>query len=256
MAALFTVLVLHRLRLGGLAVMAAFGVAVWLFGGFAWPPFTAAGKLALIGLLIAPLLGLMVDFMVRGSLLWRTALTLLAGAAALWIYAPSLSRLGMPQALLHGAAAALLAAWLVAWNEQLTGKPLRTGMAALALAGGTAACALATGATLYGHYAASIATGAAAFVLWLLVTDKKWHAGAVLRLPVAVVCGLLLIGAVLGYGLAWPTAAVLALVPMAVRLPVPERYALWTQALVLALYTGSVLAAALYSLSQPWRALY
>ena len=37
--------------------------------------------------------------------------------------------------------------------------------------------------------------------------------------------------------------------------PAPERAALWAQAVVVSLYTFAIVAAAIYTLSKPWRAL-
>src|SRR5687768_9036198 len=75
--AFFTVLVLHRLRLGGLAVVAAFFAAVRLISGFGLQPLTPLRKIMLIAV-ITPVLGLLVDLMARGSSMWRVGLTILA----------------------------------------------------------------------------------------------------------------------------------------------------------------------------------
>ncbi|HEY9397533.1 MAG TPA: hypothetical protein VIQ28_07915 [Burkholderiales bacterium] len=252
-AAFFVVMVLHRLRLGGLALVAAFYIAVWLISGFALQPLTITRKIILISL-ITPLLGVLIDFMARGSMIWRVALALLAAAASIWVYWPVLAQKPMAEAVLYGGGAAVLLSWLVSATLTMHGAPVRSSAAALALAAGTSVCAGYV-ATLYGQYAMAIAAGAAAFLLWLMLTNRKWSAGAVLRLPAATLTGLLLCGVVLVAQLPWYAAAVLALIPLAARLPAPERAALWAQAVVVSLYTFAIVAAAIYTLSKPWRAL-
>ncbi len=253
-AAFFVVLVLHRIRLGGLALVAAFYAAVWLISDFSLQPLTVMRKIVLISL-IAPLLGVCVDFMARGSLTWRVGLAMLAAAAGIWVYWPVLEQKPVYEAVLYGGGAALLLSWLVSAMLPMDGAPARSGAAALALAAGTSLCAGYVGATLYGQYATAIAVGAGAFLLWLMITNRKWSAGAVLRLPAATLTGLLLCGLVLVAHLPWYAAAVLALAPLAARLPAPERAALSLQAVVVSLYACVIVAAAIYTLSEPWRAL-
>src|SRR5690606_19093063 len=234
---LFTVIVLHRLRLGGLALVAAFAIAVMLTDQWQLQPLTPLRKIALLAL-VAPVLGVLVDFMARESLLWRVGLALLAPAA--------------PAALLYGAGAAARSVWLVSAMLTMNGAPARSAGAAFALAGGTAACAYYGGAPLYSRYALALAAGAAAFLLWLMLTNRKWSAGAVLRLPAALLTGLLLCGAVIAGELPWYAAAVLALVPLAAHLPAPERWAMRTQAAVVCLYTFVIAGVAFYTLWRPW----
>jgi len=248
---LFTVIVLHRLRLGGLALVAAFAMAVMLTDQWQLQPLTPLRKIALLAL-VAPVLGVLVDFMARESLLWRVGLALLAAGAAIWVYEPALAQLAPQAALLYGAGAAALCVWLVSAMLTMNGAPARSAGAAFALAGGTAACAYYGGAPLYSRYALALAAGAAAFLLWLMLTNRKWSAGAVLRLPAALLTGLLLCGAVIAGELPWYAAAVLALVPLAAHLPAPERWAMRTQAAVVCLYTFVIAGVAFYTLWRPW----
>lgn len=254
-AALFVVLVLHRLRLGGLALVAAFYVAVWLISDFVFEPLTTMRRIVLISL-VAPLLGVCVDFMARGSALWRVGLALLAAGASVWVYWPVLAQQPVHEAALYGGGMALLSSWLVSAMLPMDGAPGRSAAAALALAVGTSLCAGYVGATLYAQYATAIAAGAGAFLLWLVFTNRKWSAGAVLRLPAAMLTGLLLCGAVLTAQLPWYAAAVVALVPLAARLPAPKRAPISAQAVLVSLYTFAIVVAALYTLSpQPWHLL-
>ena len=245
LAALFTVMVLHRLRLGGLALAAAFCTAVWLTVDWTLYPLTPLRKLILIGL-VTPPLGLLVDFMARESLAWRIALAALAAAASIWVHEPAPD----PASL---AAAVILPAWLVMSLLAMNGAPGRSSGAIVALAGGTAVCAAYGEAPVhFSGYAASLASGAGAFLLWLLGTNRKWSAGAVMGLPAATLTGLLLGGAVLQGGTPWSAALLLALVPLAARIPAPQHWALRSQVALVCLYTLAIAAAAVYTLWRPW----
>ncbi|MBC7802666.1 MAG: hypothetical protein H7Y16_02230, partial [Candidatus Parcubacteria bacterium] len=69
-------------------------------------------------------------------------------------------------------------------------------------------------------------------------------------LSAGVACGLLAAGALLGSPLPWYVAALLALVPVAVLLPLPKG-GIWLQAIVASTYGGIVaLAACLLSWPQ------
>src|SRR5204863_197146 len=63
-AALVVAALLAPLRLGGLAVVAAFATAVYFIAGFTFEPLTATRKIILLGL-AAPLAGIVIDFAFR-----------------------------------------------------------------------------------------------------------------------------------------------------------------------------------------------
>jgi len=63
---------------------------------------------------------------------------------------------------------------------------------------------------------------------------------------------LLLGGAVLQGGTPWSAALLLALVPLAARIPAPQHWALRSQVALVCLYTLAIAAAAVYTLWRPW----
>src|SRR2546428_6975969 len=97
------------LRLGGLAVVAAFATAVYFIAGFTFEPLTATRKIILLGL-AAPLAGIVIDFAFRPTRLEAWVLALGGAAAAAWIFWPVLAPQDLERALLPGGIAVLATA--------------------------------------------------------------------------------------------------------------------------------------------------
>src|SRR5437867_11842258 len=83
-AALIVAALLAPLRLGGLAVVAAFATAVYFIAGFTFAPLTATRKIILLGL-AAPLAGIVIAFAFPPTRLRARVLALCVTAAAAWI---------------------------------------------------------------------------------------------------------------------------------------------------------------------------
>lgn len=245
-AALAATLALFALRLGGLAVAAALGTAVGLIGGFGFPPVSAQQKILLVAL-AAPAIGVVVDLAfkpVRGA---GALLGLLFGLVALWVGVNVLRQKELPAMLLAGGGLFALVAWLTGASFALRDDPVRAGAAALALALGIGVSAVLSASASYGQYAISVGAGAGAFLLVQMLLGRTIAAGATFALSAGVACGLIAAGALLGSPLPWVAGAVLALVPVAVRLPLP-RSGVRLQAVVASVYGGiPALAACLLS---------
>jgi hypothetical protein len=127
---------------------------------------------------------------------------------------------------------------------------VRAGAAALGLGLGAGMAAILGASATYGLYGIAIGAGAGAFLLVPMLTNRKTAAGATLTLPAAVGATLFAAGAVLLAKLAWYALVPLVLVPLAVRLPAPERAPVWVQAIVLSAYA---LAAAAVSWVLAWK---
>ncbi len=243
-AAFVVALVLHRLRLGGLAVIAAFATAVWLISDFNFSPLTATRKIILLGLGSA-VVGLLLDFAFRPTRVGAALLAIAGGLAALWVFYPVLSQKELSHAALPGAVAILLSGWMVGSMQSLLGeRPLQSAAAGLMLGLGAGALAILGASASYGQYGIALGAGAGAFLLVLMITGKAHFSGAVFALPIALVASLLLSGTMILAQLPWFSAAVLGLVPLAVRLPGPDRSPVWLQAFVYSLYAAVIAIAA------------
>jgi hypothetical protein len=253
-AALVAVFALFALRLGGLAIGAALGTAVYLIGGAAFPPISAQQKILLVSLAV-PLVGIIVDLAFKPTRVAGPVLGLIFGVVALWVGFNVLKQKELPALLLAGGGIAALVAWLVGALFALRDDPVRAGAAALTLGLGVGVSAVLSASGSYGQYGASVGAGAGAFLLAQMLMGRTIAAGATLALSAGVACGLIAAGAALGAQLPWFAAAVLALVPVAVLLPLPKG-GIGVQAIAASVYGGiPALAACLLSWPEMQRRL-
>lgn len=234
-AGLIVAAVLGRARLGGLAAVAGYAVAVALVTGIAVSPLTALRKAVLIAL-AAPALGLLVDFVLRPGRTLNALIALGCGALSVWTFWSVLQHKPMPAAVALGTVAAVFVAWLVGATMALAGDSVRAGAASLVLGLGVGISAIFGASAVLGLYGVGLAAGAGAFLLWQMVTGRRIVAGATLALSAGTAAGLFAAGAMLLAKMPWYALIALALVPLAVRLPVPARFPVWAQAVLLSIY--------------------
>jgi hypothetical protein len=228
---------LHRVRLGGLAVAAAFFTAVYFVAGFGFSPLTATRKVFLAGA-AAAVLGVLVDFAFKPTRVGTVVLAVAGAAAALWAFWPLIAQQPLSQAWLTGGSAAVAVAFIVGYSQAiLAGDGVRAGSAGLGLGLGVGIAAILAAAPTYGLYGISLGAGAGAFLLLQMLGGKKFAAGATFMLPAALLGGLVGAGAMVLAKLPWHALLLLALVPVGASLPVPQRAPMWLQAMLLFLYT-------------------
>jgi len=243
-AALVVALILGRARLGGLCVVAAFATTVFFVAGFSFTPLTATRKIILLGF-AAPIVGMLVDFAFKPTKIGAVVLALAGGAGALWAFWPVLAQKEAAQAWLLGATAVASVAWLIGFSQMyLSGHGVRAGAAGLGLGFGAGIGAILGASASYGQYGIALGAGAGAFLLPQMITGKRTDAGATYMFTAALIAGLIAAGAMVLAQLRWYSVLVLALVPVAATLPVPEKAPLWLQAILVSLYTFVVAGAA------------
>src|SRR5215510_12116769 len=223
---LAVVAILGRAKLGGLAVSAGFCLAVALLSGLAFSPLSATRKIVLLAL-VAPAIGVLVDLAVKSGRTLAVLIALACGALTVWVFWSVLQQKTPAQALLLGGGTAAFVAWVVWTTLALAGQPVRAGAAALMLGLGAAA---------------------GGFLLWQMVTGRKIAAGFTLTLSAALAAGLLAAAALVLAELPWYALIALAVIPLAVRLPAPDRLPVWLQAFIVSAY-GFVPALAAYALT-------
>ena len=155
---------LFAVRLAGLAIAAALGTAVYLIGGFAFPPASAQQKILLISLAV-PLLGIFVDLAFKPTRAAGPVLGLIFGMLVIWVGWNVLMQKEIAAMLAAGAAVALLVGWVTASCFALRDDPVRAGAAALALGLGVGISAVLSASGSYGQYGVSVGAGAGAFLL-------------------------------------------------------------------------------------------
>jgi hypothetical protein len=249
-AGLITAAVLGRAGLGGLAVVVGYALAVALVSGIAFTPLSATRKLTLVAF-AAPVLGILVDHVLRAGRTLATLIALACGALTVWVFWSVLQQKSLAEAVLLGGGTAVFVAWLVAAMLALANEPVRAGAAALMLGLGAGISAILGASAVLGLHGIGLGAGAGAFLLWQMVTGRKIAAGATLTLSAAVAAGLLAAAAFLLAQKPWYALVPLALVPLAARLPVPGRFPVWAQAFLVSIYC---LAPALAAFVLTWRA--
>jgi len=231
------------LRLAGLAAAAGFATALYLTGNFVFEPLTALRKLALVGI-GAGLLGWVTDLAFKPARMAGIMLGLLAAAASTWVFSTVLMQRPPLEAVGHGVGTGLLVLVTVAFMLDLHSHPIRAGAAGVGLGLGAGIGAILSASALIGMYGLALGAACAGFLLVAMIFGSRAAAGTSFTLAAGLIASLLASGALLLAKLPWHAAAALALVPAAVRLPLPERAHPALQAVVASIYALAVAALA------------
>ena len=229
LAGVAAALVFYPMRLSGLAAACGFFAAVYFSG-----QLELEKKLLLLSV-AAALLGALVDLAFRPTRKTGLVLGIVFGIAACWIFISILGGMPAQKLALHAVGLGVLVATTVAFSVLSYDEPPRAAAAGVGLGVATGVLAFLGGAQLLALWSFGLAAGAAGFLIVALVLARGMVAGASFTLSVGVIGATLAASVVLQRGLLWYHAAILALVPLAVRLPVPHRSAI-AQAIVALFY--------------------
>ncbi len=235
------------LRLSGLAAVAGFLAAVVLIGNFSFAVLTATRKLVLVAT-AAPLLGVIADFALKPTRVAGPVIGALFGTTGLWSFWSVLAHQPLAQGLATAAAVVALVLWTVTASMPLQRDPVRAGAAGVGLGLGAGIGAVLGASALIGQYGLALGAASLGFVLLVMLLGRRVTAGATLVLGISVTAALLACAAVLLAKLPWTAAALLGLVPLAVRLPLPDRMHPAIQA-VLAVFYALVPAAGCWAVA-------
>ena len=227
--------ILFPVRLAGLAAAAGFLAAVWLVGAFGFSPMTATRKIVVLGA-AAPVLGVLADLAFKPTRAMAPVLGALFAAGSVWVFWSVLSQKPPAEAALLGGGVFVFVLATVALTVSLQGAAVRAGAAGLFLGLGAGIGSVLGASALLGQYGLALGAACGAFLLLVMILGKRVVAGATLTLTASVVAALIAAGAVFLAKLPWISLAVFALIPLAVRLPVPEKLPAWLQAIVASLY--------------------
>lgn len=233
---------LVRTRLSGLAAVGGFLTAAYLMGNLSFSPLTATRKLLLLAI-IAPALGAIVDLAFKPSRAAGVLLGALFAVASVWVFWSVLAQRPLGTAIALGGGIACFVLWTVGLTLSLHSEALRTGSIGLALGLGTGIGAILGASVVLGLFGIALAAGTGGFLLVAMVYGKRITGGTTLALSVSVISALIGAAALVLANAPWWSLAVLALVPLAARLPVPDSAPAWLQAIVVSLYTLAVAAA-------------
>jgi hypothetical protein len=222
---------LQRVRLSGLALVAAFGVTVYLTNAFSLGVLTAPRKIVLLGF-VAPLFAIL-PTLFQGA--WvRPLLAALGGAAAIWMGWRIFEHQPYARMFLWSAGSALYTGWLVFWTGKLHNQPVRAGAAGLALGLGTGVAAIFGASLMLGSFGAALGAAAGAYLLIHMLANNYLPCGYVYTLPLALIAGLAGSLAAMSTELPWYALIALAAIPPAAHLvPISGRPKLWVQSILL-----------------------
>lgn len=233
---------LVKTRFAWLAILAGYACMIALTTGFAFSPLTASRKILLLGL-VAPFIGLFADLFPRRAGIVGILLASAAGVASLWVFASVLAQRDAPFVYGLGAGIALFIGVLVALMLRLREDGVRAAAATVGLGLATGLGALLSASTGYFFGGIAIAASAGALLLIQMVSGRRIAAGFLGTLSAGWLAALFAAGTLLLAELPWYVLPLLALVPAATLLPVPERSPALARAFLLGGY--AVFAAAL-----------
>lgn len=232
-AAIAAALVFYPMRLSGLAAAFGFFSAVYLSGQLEFEK-----KLLLLSA-AAALLGALVDLAFRPTRKAGLVLGIAFGIATGWIFLSIIGGMPARRLALYVAGLSGLVAATVAFSVLSHDEPPRAAAAGIGLGLAVGVLAFVGGAKSLALWSFGLAAGAAGFLAVAMVLSRAMVAGASFTLSIGVIGAALGVAVTLQRGLPWYHAALLALVPLAVRLPVPQRSAAG-QAIVALVYALAV----------------
>jgi hypothetical protein len=233
LAGLAAALVLFPVRLSGLAAAGGFFAAVYLTGHLGLEK-----KLLLVSAAAAGV-GALCDLAFRPTRAAGVVLGIAFGIACFWIFLDTLGGMRAQRLVLYAIGIGVLVAATVAFASFSHDEPQCAGAAGVGLGLASGVLAYLGGAKLLALWGFGLAAGAAGFLVISILLGRAVLAGATLTLSVGVIGAALAVAVALQRGLKWQYAALLALVPLAVRLPLPARSAAG-QAMVALIYALAV----------------
>ena len=227
--------ILFPVRLAGLAAAAGLFAAIWLIGAFDFEPLTATRKIVVLAAL-APVLGVLADLAFKPTRATGPVLGALFAAGSIWVIWSVMKQKPTQEAAVIAAGVFAFVLWTVAFTVSLQDQAVRAGSAGLFLGLGTGAGAVIGASALLGQYGIALGAACGAFLLLAMILGKRVYAGATFALTASAASALVAAGALVLARLPWSSLGVLALIPLAVRLPLPEKSPAWIQAILASLY--------------------
>jgi hypothetical protein len=234
--------------LAGLALVAGLATTLMLTTGIGFTPLSASRKVLLL-VLLAPVLGLVLDVVGVRHKAAAPVLALLLGAAVTWVFHSMLAPAGLPQALAVGGGVALFVALMVFLTLRLRDDGPATAAATLGLglAVGVSAVLSASLGTLMNGMA--LAAGGGALLLLQFVRATPLATGWTGALTTAAAAALFAAGTLMLAELRWPALVLMLAVPLAAGLPRDLRRGVRLRVVLLGLSAG---AAALLPIAAAW----
>jgi hypothetical protein len=240
---------LRRTRLMGVAIVAAFAVALGLTIGFTFETLTAPRKLEIAGLASAGVVLVLELARLRNSTGSRSGPVLVIAVAAVWLIWRVLAQREPLSAGLAALGAAAYAAALMESTLRISTDETRAASTSLMLGIATGGAAILGASITAGQFGIAVAAGAGAVLITTLVTKPPVGFGWTIALPAVVICALAGLLAVFTGSLPWYCLLPTLGIPWAVRL-VPDGSKRPWQIAVMTSLAG--LAPAVLSIGAAW----
>ncbi len=230
----------------GAGMIAGFIAGVLLINGLQFEPMTAARKTIVCGVAAAAI-GAFFSTGKKASGVALVLLVALSVVAYVWVFWTLLKRAeGVKLVMLAGGG--LYTCWLVAALHGLRKEPLQAGAASVALGAGSGFAVILGASALLGQLGLTMAAASGAVLLLALIwSDLRIE--PVMTFPVALTSGLLGAGGMVLAKLPWIALLILAFVPLAVRVPLPEGY---PRILKTILWVGAAMVVAALAILSVW----
>jgi hypothetical protein len=241
----------QRLRLSGLAVIAAFCATLFFTYDFVFWPLTAIRKLELAALISAAL-ALVMDYALKRSRWVYLLPPLIAGLATWWVLSSAFAQLAPLHKWQYAGGVILFVVWLAAAGDGLRDDSVKAGATGWGLGLGAGLAAWLAASSLLGMFAVSVGCASAAYLFIQIFSDQRLPTGRVYVLPASLITGLAAAASVMLGKLPWIVLPILATVPLLVRLTVSKNMTVRGQALVAAALASIPAAVSIFII---WRGI-
>ena len=218
--ALLVALALWRTRFAWLAIVAGYLVMLLLSGDFAFDPLTAARKVSLVGLVSAAA-GLLLDRLSPGSQRDAWIVAVVAGLLSLWVFVTVLRQREGAALVATAVGVAVFVAALVHLVIAQRADGIRVAAAGFGLGIATSVAGVLSASLGYLVGGASIAAASGAMLLLQALARRDVPAGYTGALPIGMLTASFAAATLLLAQLPWYALPLLAVVPLALRLPLP-----------------------------------
>lgn len=227
-------------------MIAGFIAGVLLINGLQFEPMTAARK-TIVCAVAAAALGAFFSTSKKSGKMVGLLLVVISVAAYAWVFWTLLKRADSSKMIML-IGGGVYTCWLVASLHSLRKEPLQAGAASIALGVGTGFAVIFGASALLGQLGLTIAAASGAVLLLALIwSDLRIE--PVMTFPVALTSGLLGAGGMVLAKLPWVALLILAFVPLAARIPLPDGY---PRILKTILWVGAAMVVAALAVLSVW----
>ncbi len=241
----------QRLRLSGLAIVAAFFGTLFFTYDFVFWPLTAIRKLEL-AVIIGAASALVMDYPLKKSRYVFLLAPVIAGLATLWVLSSAFAQLAPAHQWQYAGGVIGFVAWLALACDGFRDDSVKASAAGWGLGLGAGISAWLAASALPGMFSVSVGCASAAYLFIQLFSDQRLPAGRMFVFPASLISGLAAAAAVMLGKLPWIVLPVLATIPLLVRLASAKKMSVRGQALVATLLASIPAAVSVFII---WRGI-